>query len=43
MEVQNGIPHVIPVRDSKCADGPVLTFGPDAFAAFVGGVRNGAV
>lgn len=37
-------PHgAVPVRDSKTDNGPVLTFGTDAFAAFVGGVRNGTV
>ena len=33
----------VPVRDSKHVDGPVITFGTDAFAAFVGGVRNGSI
>ncbi|MDJ1130719.1 DUF397 domain-containing protein [Streptomyces iconiensis] len=33
----------IPVRDSKSTDGPVLTFRTDAFAAFIGGVRNGSI
>ena len=34
---------VVPVRDSKSVDGPALAFRTDAFAAFVGGVRNGAI
>jgi hypothetical protein len=31
----------IGIRDSKDADGPVLTFTPDEWNAFLGGVRNG--
>ena len=34
---------VVPVRDSKSLDGPTLAFGTDAFAAFIGGVRNDAI
>ena len=34
---------IIPVRDSKCTDGPALAFRTDAFAAFIGGVRNGTI
>ncbi|MDJ1134126.1 DUF397 domain-containing protein [Streptomyces iconiensis] len=31
---------VVPVRDSKNPDGPVLTVSTAAFAAFVGAVRD---
>lgn len=37
-------PHgEVPVRDSKSADGAVITFGTAAFAAFVGAARNGSI
>ncbi|MFK8847152.1 DUF397 domain-containing protein [Streptomyces sp. Ac-502] len=32
----------VPVRDSKDPDGPVLTFTPAAFAAFVTGIKANA-
>ena len=32
---------MIAIRDSKAVDGPVLTFSPQEWAAFVAGVRNG--
>ncbi|MFJ4437015.1 DUF397 domain-containing protein [Streptomyces sp. NPDC088923] len=32
---------VVPVRDSKCAAGPVLTVASSAFAGFVAGVKSG--
>ncbi|MFJ7187665.1 DUF397 domain-containing protein [Streptomyces bacillaris] len=31
----------VPVRDSKCADGPVVGVRTAAFSAFVAGVRAG--
>jgi Domain of unknown function (DUF397) len=31
----------VPVRDSKDPNGPALTFGADAFAAFVTAVKQG--
>ncbi|MFL4491721.1 DUF397 domain-containing protein [Streptomyces sp. VTCC 41912] len=31
---------VVPVRDSKAPDGPVLTFPTDGWMAFVGAVRS---
>lgn len=34
-------PDVVLCRDSKDPDGPRLTFPPDAFAAFLGGVQRG--
>ncbi|MET9091605.1 DUF397 domain-containing protein [Streptomyces cyaneofuscatus] len=32
---------IVPVRDSKTVDGPVLTVPAAAFSAFVSGVRAG--
>ncbi|WP_058042326.1 DUF397 domain-containing protein [Streptomyces roseifaciens] len=37
----SGPPGIVPVRDSKTPDGPVLAFPPTAWAAFVTAVRNG--
>ncbi|WP_435612549.1 DUF397 domain-containing protein [Streptomyces sp. bgisy159] len=34
-----GIPGVVPVRDSKCPDGPVLVVGRSAWLAFVRAAR----
>ncbi|MFC8075160.1 DUF397 domain-containing protein [Streptomyces sp. NPDC057307] len=34
---------IVPVRDSKNPTGPVLGFAPGSFAAFVAGVKSGAV
>ncbi|WP_404950157.1 DUF397 domain-containing protein [Streptomyces sp. ARC12] len=33
---------IVPVRDSKVVDGPVVAVPVTAFAAFVAGVRGGA-
>ncbi|MEU1819101.1 DUF397 domain-containing protein [Streptomyces roseifaciens] len=35
---RSGPPGVVPIRDSKTPDGPVLTFSPAAWAAFVSAV-----
>ncbi|MFC5145804.1 DUF397 domain-containing protein [Streptomyces aureoversilis] len=35
---RSGPPGIIPIRDSKTPDGPVLTFSPAAWAAFVSAV-----
>ncbi|THA72276.1 DUF397 domain-containing protein [Streptomyces sp. A0958] len=34
---------IVPVRDSKQANGPVLNVSADAFSSFVAGVRAGTV
>ncbi|MCZ7415430.1 MULTISPECIES: DUF397 domain-containing protein [unclassified Streptomyces] len=34
---------VVPVRDSKSPDGPVLDLHAEAFSAFVAGVKAGAL
>ncbi|MGP2436739.1 DUF397 domain-containing protein [Streptomyces sp. JW3] len=39
VEIAEGAPALVPVRDSKVADGAVIVFRRDAWAAFVGGVR----
>ncbi|WSZ01565.1 DUF397 domain-containing protein [Streptomyces sp. NBC_00872] len=33
---------IVPVRDSKVLQGPVLVFGADTWSSFVAGVRKGA-
>lgn len=40
LEVTPDIPAVVPVRDSKNPHGPKLAFRAEAWAAFVGGVKN---
>jgi hypothetical protein len=35
VEVADGQPELVPVRDSKCPSGPHLLVGQAAFAAFV--------
>ena len=39
LEVADGHPAVIPVRDSKNPHGPKLVFRAEAWSAFVEGVR----
>jgi hypothetical protein len=39
IEVADGYPGVVPVRDSKDPQGPALTFTADAWTSFVGAVR----
>ncbi|MCG8968381.1 DUF397 domain-containing protein [Streptomyces sp. CL12-4] len=38
VEVADGVPGVVPVRDSKVADGPVVLVGPAAWVEFVRGL-----
>ncbi|MBW1603097.1 DUF397 domain-containing protein [Streptomyces sp. JJ66] len=35
VEVADGVPGVVPVRDSKRPDGPVIGFGYEAWSAFL--------
>ncbi|GAA1952201.1 DUF397 domain-containing protein [Kitasatospora viridis] len=42
IEVADGVPGVVPVRDSKDPYGGALVFSADAFAAFVATVRTGS-
>lgn len=41
VEVADGIPALVPVRDSKDPDGPALLFPSAAFASFVAAVKAG--
>ncbi|MFE3739765.1 DUF397 domain-containing protein [Streptomyces sp. NPDC059134] len=41
VQIADGIPHNVPVRDSKMPEGPHLTFPHAAFDAFVHAVRQG--
>ncbi|MQY16406.1 hypothetical protein SRB5_66050 [Streptomyces sp. RB5] len=43
IEVADGYPGLIPVRDSKNPSGPALVFTADAWAAFVAAVAAGDV
>ncbi|MER7515728.1 DUF397 domain-containing protein [Streptomyces sp. NPDC126499] len=40
VEVLDGVPGVVPVRDSKVPDGPALVVPAGAWAAFVAGVKG---
>lgn len=40
LEVADGVPGVVPVRDSKVTGGDVVVVGAGAWAAFVRGVRH---
>ncbi|WP_399089778.1 DUF397 domain-containing protein [Streptomyces sp. BBFR2] len=41
VEVAPDAPGVVPVRDSKAPEGPILSFPPNSFAQFVAGVKTG--
>ncbi|MFJ8623354.1 DUF397 domain-containing protein [Kitasatospora sp. NPDC093550] len=41
VEVADGVPGLIPVRDSKDPDGPALLFPSAAWQSFVTAVRTG--
>lgn len=41
VEVADGLPGVVPVRDSKNPAGPALVFPAAAWSAFVAGVKAG--
>ncbi|MEU6675919.1 DUF397 domain-containing protein [Streptomyces sp. NPDC046925] len=40
VEVADGVPGVVPVRDSKNPQGPALLIGAEAWSAFVADVRT---
>jgi len=40
VEVADGYPGMVPVRDSKLSAGPVLVFGEDSWSAFLAGVKG---
>lgn len=41
LEVTDGYPGGVPVRDSKHPNGPALVFGAAAWASFVAAVKRG--
>ena len=41
LEVADGVPSLIPVRDSKDPDGPALVFPAESWSAFVDGIKVG--
>ncbi|MGP3633587.1 DUF397 domain-containing protein [Streptomyces sp. 24-1644] len=41
LEVLDGVPDAVPVRDSKMTDGPALVFRTDAWTTFVSGLKRG--
>ncbi|MQY13045.1 hypothetical protein SRB5_31850 [Streptomyces sp. RB5] len=41
VEVADGYPGVLPVRDSKDPEGPALVFRAEAWTAFVADVKEG--
>ncbi|WP_406399721.1 DUF397 domain-containing protein [Streptomyces sp. NBC_00879] len=43
VEVADGFPGVVPVRDSKNPHGPALLFPVDSFTEFVGAVKRGQI
>ncbi|MFC4587452.1 DUF397 domain-containing protein [Sphaerisporangium corydalis] len=43
VEVASNLPGLVAVRDSKNPTGPSLAFAPGAWAAFVSGVKVGAL
>jgi hypothetical protein len=43
VEVARNLPGAVAVRDSKDPDGPKLTFGPAAWAAFTTAIQDGSL
>jgi hypothetical protein len=41
VEVADGFPATVPVRDSKVPHGPALCFGAETWAAFIGELKTG--
>ncbi|MEU4116340.1 DUF397 domain-containing protein [Kitasatospora sp. NPDC028055] len=41
IEIADGLDDIVPVRDSKDPHGPALSFTPEAWQAFVAGLRAG--
>ncbi|MCX4750362.1 DUF397 domain-containing protein [Kitasatospora sp. NBC_01287] len=41
IEVADGVPGLVPVRDSKDPEGGALVFGVEAFSSFVAEVKAG--
>ncbi|MFF7384174.1 DUF397 domain-containing protein [Streptomyces griseoluteus] len=40
VEVADGVPGAVPVRDSKVEDSPVLLLGASAWASFLDDIRH---
>lgn len=40
VEVSDHLPGIVPVRDSKRAEGPQLAFGASAWVSFVGALKD---
>ncbi|MCO4696866.1 DUF397 domain-containing protein [Streptomyces sp. NPDC096538] len=40
MEVADGLPGLVPVRDSKVPQGPTLRFEGASWAAFIGDLKS---
>ncbi|MEE4493869.1 DUF397 domain-containing protein [Streptomyces sp. BE230] len=40
LEVLDGVPEIVPVRDSKVTDGPALMFRATAWSTFVAGLKR---
>ncbi|MDT3398082.1 DUF397 domain-containing protein [Streptomyces sp. B1866] len=43
VEVADGCPGLVPVRDSKVADGPVLLVSADGWSSFVAALKDRAL
>lgn len=43
VEVVDGLPGIVPVRDSKDPDGPAIVFRAAAWSAFVCAVKDAAL
>ncbi|MFI1740779.1 DUF397 domain-containing protein [Streptomyces sioyaensis] len=41
VEIADGFPGAVPVRDSKNPEGPVLLFPAAAWSGFIGGMKDG--
>ncbi|MEU7430522.1 DUF397 domain-containing protein [Streptomyces sioyaensis] len=41
VEIADGFPGTVPVRDSKNPEGPVLLLPAAAWSGFIGGVKDG--
>ncbi len=39
VEVADGAPGLVPVRDSKTPSGPAIAFGADAWSAFIADLK----
>ncbi|MFD8337231.1 DUF397 domain-containing protein [Streptomyces solisilvae] len=42
VEVADNLPGIVPVRDSKNPEGPVLIFQNDAWSTFIASLKNQA-